>query len=90
MAIGNRKLLVNGRTYEFVGAEDYTRKDGTATKLDRWLGECVTCGEPIIAKCVEGRDQITRWRCDRHKRPGTPATSEARARRRAGLRTEAA
>ena len=40
----------NGRQWEEIGTEPYTRKDGSGTTLMVWQSKCADCGAPIICK----------------------------------------
>ena len=54
----------------FLGAEPYTRKDGTATVLRVWCGTCAVCGEPFTVKTpqrLEGTKAFGRKHCNAHK-----------------------
>jgi hypothetical protein len=63
----------DGRRFVCIGAQPYTRKDGSETALLVWQAQCVECGAPFTIKTPhyarEASDSkaFGRKRCDAHK-----------------------
>jgi hypothetical protein len=54
--------------------EPYTRRDGTVTKLDVWIGCCVVCGDPFevrTARGTSGSKVFQTTTCVTHRKRGT-------------------
>jgi hypothetical protein len=45
-----RVQIARDQTYQAIGEEPYTRRDGSQTTVIRWRSECMTCGQPF--ECV--------------------------------------
>lgn len=70
-------LLIDGRRFDLVGIEGHIRRDGEATKLLVWYGECATCGVGFTAKSPSNRPCEAR-RCEIHRQPGKRIEKAAR------------
>jgi hypothetical protein len=72
----------NGQRYEVIDLEPHTRLDGTLTTLAVWKSHCNTCGCEFVTRSPVIVTQMLSRRCQEHKRPGSKAMSEIRAKAR--------
>lgn len=70
------KLKFDGRPFELVGREPYTRTDGRKTTLLAWRTQCSVCGDEVVVKTGLKSKTVTK-RCQEHRERGVPATPEA-------------
>lgn len=78
----------DGLRFECIALRPHQRVTGELTQVATWRGWCTACGEPFTFDRGITTFKVDRYRCDAHKRPGKPATSEANARMRAGRRQQ--
>lgn len=43
-------ISLDDQSYELIGAEPHTRKDGSPTHLLTWTSDCPRCGNPFLLK----------------------------------------
>ena len=67
-----------GQLYKVTAFADYTRKDGTLTKMAVLQSFCAECGTPFTFRVPQSADEIKfRRRCDKHKKPGVRVSNKS-------------
>jgi hypothetical protein len=59
-------LLANGREFVAAAVEPYTRRDGTASQLVTWRGQCALCGAPYDVKGGRAAKHLP-LNCEQHR-----------------------
>lgn len=72
-------LKLDEQVYSLLAVEDYTRKDGTASKLLSWSTRCPVCGDAFEIKTgLKARDVVRR--CPAHRDPKLLVSGQKRGR----------
>lgn len=79
------------RVFECLGLDDYTRKDGTASKVLRWRGTCAVCGEEFtfVTGAARFRSAYLRARCKVCAFQDLPTPAQLRRQAKASAKREA-